>query len=259
VTVPDALVLAGSRGGADPAAQHGGVEHKALITLGGQTLLERVLDALTAAGAPRIAVSTSHPEVVRLAELGGARVLPAEAGPSLSVRRGLEILGAPLLITTCDHALLQPAWIGRFLDDAPPDADICALVARRDVVERAAPGAKRTYLRFADGDWSGCNLFLVRTLSGLAAVDLWRTVEADRKKPWRIVRLLGPHLLFRYLTGRLTLAEALAGLGRLCGVRAAAVASPFGLAAVDVDKPSDLDFVRALSAQPHPGPRPIVP
>lgn len=257
--MPQVLVLAGSRGSADPAAQHGGVPHKALIKLGGQTLLERVLEALTAAGAQRIAVSASHPEVVRLAELRGAQVLPAEAGPSLSVRRGLETLGAPLLITTCDHALLQPAWISRFLEDAPAEAEICALVARRDVVERDANGARRTYLRFADGEWSGCNLFLVRSLSGMAAVDLWREVEADRKKPWRIVRMLGPRLLFRYLTGRMTLAEALAGLGRLCGVRAAAVASPFGLAAVDVDKPSDLDLVRKISAQTAPGSPPIAP
>lgn len=257
MSVPDALVLAGSRGGADPAAQYGGVAHKALITLGGQTLLERVLAALAAAGVAHTAVSTSHPEVAERAQLLGARVLPSEAGPSLSVRRGLEVLGAPLLITTSDHALLQPAWIRRFLDDAPAEAEICALVARRDVVERDAPGTKRTYLRLADGEWSGCNLFLVRSLSGLAAVDLWRKVEADRKKPWRIVRRLGPRLLFRYLSGRLTLAEALAGLGGLCGVRAAAVATPFGMAAVDVDKPSDLDLVRALSDQLPPGPRPI--
>ena len=37
--------------------------------------------------------------------------------------------------------------------------------------------------------------------------------------------------------------------GELAGVRAAAVASPAGLAAVDVDKPADLDAVRRVLGQ----------
>jgi hypothetical protein len=35
-------------------------------------------------------------------------------------------------------------------------------------------------------------------------------------------------------------------LGDLAGVKAIIVRSPFGLAAVDVDKPADLDLVRRL-------------
>jgi hypothetical protein len=38
-------------------------------------------------------------------------------------------------------------------------------------------------------------------------------------------------------------------LGEQAGVRVAAVTSPFGLAAVDVDKPADLDLVRKLVDQ----------
>ena len=96
---------------------------------------------------------------------------------------------------------------------------------------------------------SGCNLFHFATPRSVAALDLWAQVEADRKRPWRIVRRLGLGTLLRYLSGRLTLVEAIAHLGRLAGLDAAAVASPFGLAAVDVDKPADLDLVRTLIAR----------
>jgi hypothetical protein len=143
--------------------------------------------------------------------------------------------------------LLQAEWVAQFLADAPADADVCVLLARREVVEAAAPGTQRTYLKFAEAEWSGCNLFLLRTPRGLAVIQLWRSIEADRKRPWRIIRRLGPITLLRYLAGRLTLAEALQRLGRLCDARLAAVASPFGLAAVDVDKPADLDLVRRLA------------
>lgn len=242
-----ALVLAGARPEADPVAAYAGVSHKALIPLGGETLLARVVAALKAAGVRRIAVSASDPQVCALATQLGAEVLPAEAGPSLSALRGVEALGPPVLLTTSDHALLQAEWIVQFLEDASDEADVSVLLARREVVEAAAPATRRTYLKFADGEWSGCNLFLVRSERGLAAIQLWRAIEADRKRPWRIIRKLGPLTLVRYLAGQVTLAEALQRLSRLCGAQVAAVPSRFGLAAVDVDKPADLDLVRALT------------
>ncbi len=242
----NALILAGSRGGVDPVAAYAGVSHKALIELDGQTLLARVAQALREAGAMQIAVSVSDDAVRTAATALGLTVLTAASGPSRSVRDGIEALGTPLLVTTADHALLQPEWITRFLADVPAHADVAALLARQDVIEAAAPGTRRTYLRFADGAWSGCNLFHFATPRSVAALDLWAQVEADRKRPWRIVRRLGIGTLIRYMSGRLTLVAALAHLGRLAGLDSAAVASPFGLAAVDVDKPADLDLVRAL-------------
>jgi len=245
----NALILAGSRGGRDPVAEVAGVDAKALIVIAGETMLARVINAVRAAGAARIVVSASHPDVVAQALALGAETLPAEAGPSRSARAALERLGTPLLVTTADHALLQAEWITRFLTDTPADADVSALLARRDTIEAAVPDTQRTYLRFADGAWSGCNLFWLATPRAAAAIALWEEVEADRKRPWRIVWRLGPGMLLRYALGRLTLADALARLGAVAGVRARVVASPFGLAAVDVDKPADLELVQRLVAE----------
>jgi GTP:adenosylcobinamide-phosphate guanylyltransferase len=248
VTGFSALILAGSRGGVDPVADYAGVTHKGLIELQGATLLARVVGAVAAAGATRIGVSTGDPALEAALQVLPAEALGSAPGPSQSVRLGAEALGTPLLVTTVDHALLQAAWIRRFLDDVPKEADVAALVARRDVVEAAAPGTARTYLRFADGEWSGCNLFYLANPRALGVVDLWRRVEAERKRPWRIAGLLGADTLLSYATGRLTLDKAGRRLGELAGVRAAVVTSPFGLAAVDVDKPADLDLVRKLIA-----------
>ena len=245
--IPAAVILAGSRPGTiDPVAAAEGVAHKALVELAGLTLLARVAGALRGAGLTRIAVSADHPAVLAEAERLGLTVVAPDRGPSGSVARGVAALGTPLLVTTADHALLQAAWISRFIADVPADSDVAVLLARRDVVEAAAAGTRRTWLRFADGAWSGCNLFLLSSARAEAAIGLWSEVEADRKRPWRIVRRLGPQLLLRYLTGRLTLADAVAHLGARAGVTAATVASPFGLAAVDVDTPADLALVRSL-------------
>jgi molybdopterin-guanine dinucleotide biosynthesis protein A len=245
-----ALVLAGSRGGVDPVADYAGVSQKGLIVLGGRTLLTRVLDALDKAGAERIGVSTNDAalEAALAGETTRATVsrLPAAAGPSQSVHDGAQAMGTPLLVTTVDHALLQAEWVTDFMADTPAEADIAILLGEETLVQAAAPTTKRTYLAFRDGRYSGCNLFYLKTPASLRAIDLWRTVEKHRKQPWKIAALFGPVMLVRYLLGLMTLDEMVARIGRLAGVRAAAVRARHGLAAVDVDKPADLDLVRSI-------------
>lgn len=248
-----ALVLAGSRAdAADPVAAYGGATHKALIRLAGKTLLSRVAVALrdAGAGAARIAVVSSHPDVRAEAKILGLETLDEQAGPSLSVQAAAAHLGTPLLVTTADHALLEGAWVSRFLADVPIEADVAALVAARATVEAAAPETQRTWIKLADGHWSGCNLFYLANARSLAVVDLWRRVEAERKRPWRQAMILGPGMLARFALGRLTLKDAAARMGRLAGVRAAIVETPYGLASVDVDKPADLDQVRQIVERP---------
>lgn len=245
-----ALVLAGVRPGGDPVAAYAQVEHKGLIRLEGRSLLARVLGALEAAGASRILVSTSSDAVAEALDGLGLSIpverLAAAESPSLSVAQGAEAAGTPLLVTTVDHALLQAEWVRRFLADAPADADLCALIAPEAAVEAAAPGVRRTWLKFRDGRYSACNLFLLRTPKALSAVRLWRTVEAYRKQPWRIAAIIGPGMLLGYGLGLVSLDGAVRMLGHKAGMKAAAVRTPFGLAAVDVDKPADLDLVRRI-------------
>lgn len=257
MTVPNSevsgLILAGSRPGApDPVASAEGVSHKALVEIAGKPMLAHVASALRRAGIARIAVVANDPRVMGLAEELGCEVIAAAAGPSASVANAFAKLGAPMLVTTSDHALLQAEWVSQFLADAPGEADVAILLARREAIEQAMPGSRRTYLRFADGQWSGCNLFLLASENARAAIETWKLVEADRKRPWRIAARLGIGMLVSYALGRLTLSAAIARLGRRTGVEARLVAARDGLAAVDVDKPGDLADVRALMAERTP-------
>lgn len=244
-----ALVLAGTRPGGDPLAQAAGVTHKALIPVGGVAMLQRVLVALAAVPAvARIVVVIDRPDV--LAALPGCSkpvtVLPAACGPSASVAHALAMEGPPLLVTTADHALLQPQWIEEFLAADNHRDDVLLALARRESVEGAVPGSLRTWLRFADGHYSGCNLFLLRTPAAQGVVALWQQLEADRKRPLAMLRRLGLSYALRYRFGWLRLEQALVRLGQLSGARVRPVILRDGLAAVDVDKMADLDLVRTL-------------
>ena len=106
--------------------------------------------------------------------------MPTEpGGPSATVAAALRRLGTPLLATTADNALLETAWIAEFLAKVPADADLAAALARRDAVEAAAPDTRRTWLRFADGDQSGCNLFLLARPKAADAIAVWQTLETS--------------------------------------------------------------------------------
>ena len=54
------------------------------------------------------------------------------------------------------------------------------------------PTTERTWLRFRGGAYSGANLFAFGSAKAATAVELWRSVEQDRKKGWRMIAALGP-------------------------------------------------------------------
>jgi GTP:adenosylcobinamide-phosphate guanylyltransferase len=157
----------------------------------------------------------------------------------------------PVLVTTADHALLEARYVDTFLAAAREiDADVAIGLARADTVMAAVPGTRRTITRFSDGGYCGVNLFAFLTPAGRSAVRVWREVEAHRKRPARMMRLLGLGTLLRFALGRLSLDAALDRLSALAHARVAPVVLSYGRAAIDVDKPEDLALVRRLATAP---------
>lgn len=243
-----AVVLAGSRGPADPVAQAAGVSHKAFAPVAGRTMIARVLDTLAAVpeiGRVIVVIERDAPDL----PAGAAERIAAAPSPSLSALAGFEQARPPVLVTTADHPLLTPEMVTHFLAGAGASgADVAAGVSERAVVEQAGSTARRTYLKFRDARISGCNLFALMTPRAGAALTFWRRLEADRKRPLRMAWTLGPATLLRYLLGWLTTSAAAEALGRAAGCRAAMVFMPFPEAAHDVDKPTDLAFAEARLA-----------
>ena len=245
-----AVVLAGSRPGADPFAAEHGTDLKALIPVADKPMVRRPVEALLASERiGKIIVLTQQPERIAAVLPADERLTIVESGGTIA--ETLEALCAdrttewPLLVTTADHALLDGAMI----------QDMCARGMRCDiaigVVEQRAlmrrlPETRRTWIHFKGGAYSGANLFLLRTPRVAAAVALWRSVEQDRKKGWRLLTTLGPALFLGAVLGLLTLDEVLRRIGRKLELSIRAVELRDPLAAVDVDKPDDLRLVEAI-------------
>ncbi len=255
-----ALVLAGQRDG-DPLAELSPQGHKCLLPVAGRPMIERVVAALLAArGIGPITISIDRPEVLEavpgfpaLIERPRLSVLESQASPALSVLHALEQAPAssqPLLVTTADHPLLSPGVVQNFCEGAEArGTDVAAGLVSKAVIEAKIPATRRTYLRFRDGGYSGANLFVFRTTAGRRAAEFWRRVEQERKKPWRIARAFGPSLLIAYLLRLYNLEQAMARVSRRLGCTASAVVLTAAEAAVDVDKPADLEIVEGLLAR----------
>lgn len=256
--LPHVLVLAGSRNASDAVAQAAGVERKAFAPVAGIPMLERVAGALRAA-LPQIPLTiamdppdsaSSQAVMDRLRQDGPVDIQTPAGSPAQTVAAALPTDGRPLLVATADHALLTPDMLRHFLASVPAGTNAAVAVATRTTIAAAYPETRRTYWRFSDRHVSGCNLFLLQGSQAANLVRFWASLERDRKRPWAIVRRLGPLTLLSFALGQLRLDQALARLGRNVGAQLAAVDMPFAEAAMDVDRPSDLVLAeRILTAR----------
>lgn len=240
-----AIVLAGQRPGPDRLAQHFDMEWKALVPVAGEAMVTRVVRTLhTVPEIGRIVVLAQEPGVLEAAVRagGGADILTSGAGISSSIlnHAGTPAAPWPVFVTTADHPLLTAEMVRHFLAEAAGEQrDVAVGMVERATMLAAYPDNKRTWLRFADGHWSGANLFALRTERARTALTLWSEAEQDRKKAWKLFLHFGPWLALRAITRTIGLARALRQAGRRLGLTAHLVAMPMAEAAIDVDKPSD--------------------
>jgi GTP:adenosylcobinamide-phosphate guanylyltransferase len=251
------IILAADREANDPVAQAMSVSCKALTPVAGRPMILRVLDALEGAretGArilvgPAKASVDQNEELSGLIESGQVSWRAPLATPSSSAFSILQSLPetVPVLVTTADHALLTAEMVDHFCQEARKSGcDVLAGVARYELIAKAFPNAKRTVTKLKDGGYCGCNLFAFLTPRARHAADFWRKVEKERKKPLRVVKVMGWMAVVRYLLGQLTLERALGSLSKRMGLKVGVVSMPFAEAAVDVDKVDDWHLVESI-------------
>lgn len=258
------LILAADRGPHDPILSGTGAPCKALVPVGGRPMIARVLEVtLKCREAKRIVISTdratdlsSDPIVGPILSDERIDFSKSAESPSASVIAALEELDDPypMLVTTADSALISSEFIDYFWTRAVnSDADLTVGMAPASVILQQYPEAKRTFLKFRGGAYSGCNLFALSTPHALKALAFWQDIERHRKQPWRLIRAFGAGVLLRHLAGMLSLDAALAHASKQLGLSASAIIMPFAEAAFDVDKPADLDLANRIIADRQGG------
>jgi molybdopterin-guanine dinucleotide biosynthesis protein A len=251
------LVLAGRRAGEGemglPAAT------KALVEVGGQPMLERVLGCLRdSIGVRVVSVSAGDPALLEatpnlrawVAE-GWLRHHQSAGSPAASVLDFLsrEPTAGATLVTTADHPLLTPEMVGHFVVAAEETrSDMAVAVVEASLFRSRFPHVRRTFIPLAQEPVTGANLFWFRTPRAAEAARFWLRAEGVRKRPWRMVALFGPLALARFAAGRLTLDEAVDRVSSAMGLSVAVVRMPFAECAIDVDSAADLEAAARVLA-----------
>ena len=252
------LILAGNRGPACSIAALDGVSHKALLSINGVTMIERVISALREVTIiEKVTIAIETPEVLKsipnlkpLFTNGYLETIIAMPTPAQSVLNGFEALSAsqngPILMTTADNCLLTSEIVQHFINSLNQDTDVTAAVAKTDWVLEAYPQARRTRMSFSDGSQGGCNLFAFQTGNARNIINFWRLIEQNRKSPLTMLRQLGFWVVLRYLSNSLSIEQALNKLGQRTGTKLAITQMPFPEAAIDVDTIDDYKLVESI-------------
>ena len=235
--------MAGSRDTGDPLALASGVPFKALTPIDGIAMLARVLQTLrsTTSIARIIVCGLSADDAGDLAPTPGGEGPTVEFAsgdrtPGASAARAIATMGLepPILITTADHPLLTPTTLQAFCERAIT-ADVTFGLVPAGIVRAAFPGIRRTAYKFRDGGFCGCNLYALLTPTGCDAPTLWASVEAHRKRPWRLIGMLGYGTMLRFFLGRLALADLTGLVFANTGLRVRPVLLSDPAAGFDVD------------------------
>ena len=245
-----AIVLAGERPGVDPLAAHFGGTIKALVPLGGESMVRKPVRALLASPAvAKVVVLSQEAGPIRKAvdefertEVGVSGATIADTMIALCNNSGTEW---PLLVTTADHALLDAGMIEEFAARSD-GSDVAIGVVQKQRLEERLPGSNRTWLNFRGEAVTGANLFWLGSPKVAKAVELWRSVEQDRKKAWRVIALLGPVWLAMAAMRLAGLDDLVARLSLRLGLKVRIVRLTNPLAGVDVDSVADHALAEAI-------------
>lgn len=256
-----AILLAGKRSGNDPVASIFGLEYKALVPLVGRPMIAYALDALRASksvgdihvvfdGEEELFNSSSKLK----SELDAANVKVVATAKSIceSILGAIEKTGEtfPYLVTTADHALLIPEVVDYFCEQAEPLNGLGAGFVEEKYIKAMHPDSKRTYLPFRDTNLSGANLFAFKSSESTKILEFWKSVENERKRPWKLAKAFGLLNMVGLMLRRFTVDSAFKRASKALGAETVAIKLPFAEAAIDVDSPRDyMQVTKILEAR----------
>jgi molybdopterin-guanine dinucleotide biosynthesis protein A len=253
----DCVIVAGGRPGPnDPLFSYTNGEPKALLDMGGRTMLERVVDALQASQhveecvvvglGPEIAAAAGFSfqrPVHHLADQGSL-VGNALAGMAWAHQR--RPAAETIMLCSSDIPALTPSVVDDHVNQCRPfDHSVYYSVVTKQVLERRFPASNRTFVRLRELEVAGGDIMIARPEVAETNPEIWQALANARKHAWKLARIVGFGTLVRFLLHRLSLAEAQAAAERLVGCSVKVIISPHAEVAMDADKPHQVDLLRA--------------
>jgi molybdopterin-guanine dinucleotide biosynthesis protein A len=225
---------------------------KALVDINGKPMVQWVLDAVGAAK------NVENIVLIGLAEESGLSCTkPLYFVPNqdsmitniiAGLRKVLEInpTSARALLVSSDIPGITPEMVDWEVETTlQSDVDLCYNLVRREVLEARYPGSKRTYTRLKNLQVCTGDMNVLRTSVVSANPEIWEKLVAVRKSPIKQAAIIGFDTLIFALLGIITVDKAVEMATKRLHMSGMAVICPYAEVGMDVDKPVQLEMMRA--------------
>jgi len=243
-----AVVLAGGK--ENKLKQYG--ENKALIKIKAKPMIEYVLDALLEVDEiNRIVIVGPKDKLTTTLEAKVYKIVEASDSILQNLIKGIEAIGDTdrILVVASDIPMITPQAVKDFLAlTRREDADLYYPIISKEDNDKKFPGVKRTYVKLKDGIFTGGNLFLLKPGIIQKCLTQAEWILVNRKKPWKIAKILGWIFVIKLLLGTLDIAQLEKRASKVLGIKVLGIKSSYPEIGTDVDKPSDIEIVKRYIA-----------
>ena len=249
----DAVVTAGGipKQG-EPLYEYTRGKSKALLDVAGKPMVQWVLEALDgAASIQRVVIIGLEPES-GVTSRKTVAFLPNQGGMVENIRTGVfKILelnpeAHHVLMVSSDIPGITPEMVDWVVATAmQTDEDAYYNVIPRQDMEKVFPESKRSYTHLKDLDVCGGDMNVIRSSMVTAEEGIWNELIASRKNVFKQAAIIGYDILFLLLLRRLTIDDAVKRVARRLQITGRAIVCPYAEVGMDVDKPHQLEMLRA--------------
>ncbi|MBI5823866.1 MAG: nucleotidyltransferase family protein [Chloroflexi bacterium] len=125
-------------------------------------------------------------------------------------------------------------------------------VCPREVMEARFPTSKRTFTKLKDMEVCGADINVIHVNQTTQHLDTWEQLIGNRKSPLRQAAVIGWDTLFQLFTRQFTLQGLVERASERIGIKGRVLIWPQAEPCMDVDKPHQLEIMRAdMAHQQH--------
>lgn len=249
----DAVVTAGGiPQPEEPLYEYTQGKSKALLDVAGKPMVQWVLDALDGAGSIQKVVISGLGVESGVTSRKTVAFLPNQGGMVENIRAGvtkvvdLKTEAPHVLVASSDIPGITPEMVDWVVATAmQTDQDVYYNVIPRADMEKVFPESKRSFTHLKDQDVCGGDMNIIRSSMVTSNEGIWDDLIASRKNVLKQAALIGYDTLFLLLLRRLTIDDAVRRVTRRLHITGRALVCPYAEVGMDVDKPHQLEMLRA--------------
>lgn len=236
----------------DPLYEYANGSPKALLDVAGKPMIQWVLDALSDAQNVENVLIIGLDENADLHCSKPMYFLPNQGRMLANIVAGVEKTleldpsAEYVIIVSSDIPGIDGGMVDWLINTAmQTHEDIYYGVVPREIMEARYPGANRTYTRLKDIEVCGADMNIAHVRMATEHLDTWEDLIGKRKSPLKQAASIGYGTLLRVLFHQITLEDLVATVTRRLGVTGRVIVWDKAEPAMDVDKPHQLEILRA--------------